>query len=151
MRASLRGYIRANLDMGSMTMNQVSPATPKDIVMSFNDCITRRDIEGLADLMTEDHVFIDAANGSVSGKQSCIAAWASFFAAFPDYRNIFERVSLTDGKAVMVGYSVCSDNRLSGPALWTAKVVAGLISEWRVYEDNTTNRKLLAAEDPSGL
>jgi hypothetical protein len=48
-------------------------------------------------------------------------------------------------------YSVCSDNRLSGPALWTAEVVGGLISEWRVYEDNTTNRKLLAAEDPSDL
>jgi ketosteroid isomerase-like protein len=134
-----------------MTMNQASPATPKDIVMSFNDCITRRDIEGLSDLMTEDHVFIDAANRRVSGKQTCIAAWASFFTTFPDYRNIFDRVSLTDGKAVMVGYSVCSDNRLSGPALWTARVVGGLISEWRVYDDSAANRELLAAEDPLGF
>jgi hypothetical protein len=46
-------------------MNQ---ASPNIIVMSFNDFITRRDIDGLSKLMTDNHVFIDAANNTISGK-----------------------------------------------------------------------------------
>jgi ketosteroid isomerase-like protein len=101
--------------------------------MSFNDCITRRDIGGLSRLMSDDHVFIDSADNIVSGKTRCVEAWQGFFAAFPDYRNHFARVLLAGDKVVMIGHSVCSDTRLAGPALWTAKVEGDLVSEWRVY------------------
>jgi ketosteroid isomerase-like protein len=60
------------------------------IVSAFNACVSRRDIDGLAKLMTRNHVFIDAADNMTKGKKRCIAAWRGFFAAFPDYRNIFE-------------------------------------------------------------
>jgi hypothetical protein len=40
-------------------------------VLAFNDCITRGDVDGLAGLMTDDHVFIDtedsAANRTLLG------------------------------------------------------------------------------------
>jgi ketosteroid isomerase-like protein len=35
-------------------------------VLAFNDCITRRDIDGLASLMTNDHVFIDTEGNLVA-------------------------------------------------------------------------------------
>jgi ketosteroid isomerase-like protein len=35
------------------------------IALQFNDCINNRDIEGLTDLMTEDHVFIDMENNRI--------------------------------------------------------------------------------------
>lgn len=116
---------------------------PRTIIGSFNDAITRRDLVGLTSLMTVDHTFIESANGSVIGKQNCKKAWARFFASFPDYHNIFERISITGDEAVIVGRSVCTDNRLAGPALWTAKLTGDLISEWRVYEDTAENRQLL--------
>jgi hypothetical protein len=124
-------------------MNQDS----RNIVMSFNDCITRGDIDGLSRLMTNDHVFIDSANNTISGKARCIEAWSVFFGAFPDYRNHFERVMLAGSEAVIIGYSVCSDIRLAGPALWTAKIKGELIAEWRVYEDTSANRALLRVTD----
>lgn len=113
------------------------------VAASFNDCINRRDLAGLSRLMTDDHVFIDTANNVVSGKERCVEAWKGFLAAFPDYRNQFDRVLLTSNQAVIVGKSVCSDVRLAGPALWTVGMVGDLVAEWRVYEDTNANRALL--------
>jgi ketosteroid isomerase-like protein len=122
-------------------------ALVEKVVMLFNDCINRGDLAGLSDLMTDDHVFIDSANNAISGKTRCVEAWRGFLAAFPDYRNQFERVRPLDGKAIIVGHSVCSDARLAGPAMWTAKVDGQLIAEWRVYEDTSANRALLGLND----
>ena len=118
-------------------------AAAHSIVSSFNDCISRSDIDGLSKLMTGDHVFIDTAGNTISGKERCVVAWTSFFAAFPDYRNTFEQVLWSGDKAAIVGRSICSDARLAGPALWTARIEGTLIAEWRVYEDTRANRTLL--------
>jgi len=122
-------------------------AAAKSIVTSFNDCIGRRDITGLSSLMTDDHVFIDTANNSISGKNCCLAVWKTFFAAFPDYCNIFQQVLIVGDHAVIVGHSVCADRRLVGPALWTAKLSGTLVAECRVYEDTTANRALLGVAE----
>jgi ketosteroid isomerase-like protein len=111
--------------------------------LAFNDCITRRDIDSLAKLMTNDHVFIDTEGNSVSGKEACIRAWTSFFEAFPDYRNVFEAVTVSCDEVIALGHSVCGDDRLAGPAIWLAKVTGGSVSQWRVLEDTAANRALL--------
>ena len=54
-----------------------------DVVMSFNECISRRDLGGLSNLMTDDHVFIDSGNNTIAGKERCVEAWRAFFATFP--------------------------------------------------------------------
>ena len=46
---------------------------PKTIVLQFNDCINNRDIDGLAHLMMEDHVFIDTQKNHICGKQNCLS------------------------------------------------------------------------------
>ena len=97
--------------------------------------------------MTADHVFIDSANNTISGKERCVEAWRGFFAAFPDYRNCFERVVLTSSEAVIVGHSVCSDARLAGSALWTAKIDGQRVAQWRVHQDTSANRALLGLKD----
>jgi hypothetical protein len=38
---------------------------------------------------------------------------------------------------------MCSDVRLDGPALWTAKARDSKLAEWRVYEDTPANRHML--------
>ena len=115
--------------------------------MSFNGCINRRYLGELSRLMTDDHVFIDSANNMISGKERCVEVWRGSFAAFPDYRNHFEHVVLSGSEAVIIGCSVCSDARLAGPALWTAKIAGQLIAEWHVYEDTSANRALSGLKD----
>jgi ketosteroid isomerase-like protein len=121
-------------------MNRINPF---DIVADFNDAINSRDPGKLALLISDDHEFTDRAGQRVIGKKDCIAAWESFFRQFPDYRNNFEHMEIHGDVVITFGHSKCSDERLSGPALWTATIKNNLIQEWRVYADTPESRKLL--------
>lgn len=113
------------------------------IVSAFNACINARDLAGLSDLMTDNHRFIDTADNVVSGKAACVGAWRGFFAAFSDYRNVFERIEVRGDDVTVAGRSECSDARLQGPALWSAKVAGEAVVEWRVWEDTPDHRATL--------
>jgi ketosteroid isomerase-like protein len=112
--------------------------------IAFNEAINRRDLSALEELMTDDHAFIDSADGAVTGKQAVLRAWEGFFEAFPDYRNEWSAVMPKGGAIVATGRSVCSNEpALDGPAIWTAETRDGKVSEWRVYEDTPANRRRL--------
>ena len=114
---------------------------PAAIATRFNDRINAGDLDGLVELMTDDHRFVDTTGHVVSGRSACREAWRSFFAAFPSYRNEFETVEERAGTVLITGRSVCVDNAdLDGPALWTAVVVGPAIAEWRVHDDTPDNR-----------
>ena len=114
------------------------------IALHFNACINTRDLAGLAALLTDDHTFIDAANTAVHGKHRVVEAWQGFFALFPDYRNLFDRVESRQDLVAIMGCSTCSEPQLDGPALWTAKVRGDQVAEWRVYTDTPANRLALS-------
>jgi ketosteroid isomerase-like protein len=111
--------------------------------LQFNECINNRDIDGLAALMTDDHTFIDSANSAVEGKETVVEAWKGFFALFPDYQNIFERVESRTHLVAIMGHSTCFEKQVDGPALWTAKIRGDKVAEWRVYKDTPENRRAL--------
>ncbi len=100
--------------------------------MKFNEKINQQDLEGLAELMTPDHIFIDSDGKVTKGKDAMKEGWRNFFAQYPDYRSIFNCVTAQDKTVVMVGYSTCSHKPLDRPSIWTAKVRGGRIAEWRV-------------------
>ena len=113
------------------------------IALKFNEKINQQDLEGLAELMTDDHTFIDIPGEIHKGKAVMKKGWKEFFEKYPDYRNIFTCVTVRNNVVVMVGYSTCSFKQLDGPSIWTAKVHGGRVSEWRVYEDTKLNRQKL--------
>lgn len=115
----------------------------KEIVIEFNNCINSRDIDGLSRLLADDYVFIDSENTAREGKQTGINDWSEFFRMFPDYMNNFDEFIEKEDMIIILGNSVCSDERLSGPAIWTAKIKDEKIYEWRVYEDKEDIRKIL--------
>jgi ketosteroid isomerase-like protein len=116
---------------------------PRTLTVAFNEQINQCNLDGLANLMSDDHTFIDTAGHAIRGKFACLDAWRGFFKAYPDYRNIFDWVVVQNTTVVVVGRSICSDLRLDGPALWVAKVGDDKLDEWRVYEDTPANRRLL--------
>lgn len=119
----------------------------ESVALEFNSRINGRDLDGLADLMSDDHTFVDTDGNVTSGKPACLHAWSTFFDAFPDYRNIVESATARGDLVVLAGHSVCSQPDLAGPALWTALVSDGRVSEWRVYQDTPPNRRHLAMPD----
>jgi len=122
----------------------MSERDPKLIVLLFNECINKQDIEGLSELMTEDHVFIDSSDDVHSGKDLMVKGWVDFFNQYPDYQNHFTRIESRGALVLLLGYSTCSHDPLDGPAIWTAKIVNDRVAEWRVYLDTIENRKKLA-------
>jgi predicted SnoaL-like aldol condensation-catalyzing enzyme len=93
--------------------------------------------------MSDDHVFIDSSEEIHKGKEMMVDGWTEFFNSYPNYRNHFSIVESRDNLVLMIGHSTCSYDPLDGPALWTAKVENGLVSEWSVYLDTLENRKML--------
>lgn len=107
------------------------------VVVDFNEAINRADLAGLTSLMSDDHRFVDSAGSSVDGREACAAVWASFFEAFPGYRNVFDSVDITaEGRVLATGRSESAVEALSGPARWYATVRNGLVSELRVEDPN---------------
>ena len=117
--------------------------SPYDLVVQFNECISRRDTDGLASLITDNHTFTDTVGNVVAGKPAVLEAWRSFFKSFPDYRNTVDHWKVEQSVVTVRGHSHCSDKRLDGPALWRAVVLDQTLAEWRVYQDSPMNRQLL--------
>jgi uncharacterized protein (TIGR02246 family) len=115
----------------------------QQLVRSFNDAINDRDLNRLAARLTDDHRFIDSAGQVVSGREAVTKAWAGFFAAFPDYRNVFDAIEARGDLVLVAGRSICSFPDLHGPALWSARVVGSRIAEWRVHDDTPEERAAL--------
>ncbi len=111
------------------------------VALKFNVKINKRGLDGLTEFMTPDHTFIDSEGEVYEGREAMKEGWRDFFSSYPNYRNIFTRVQVEDDFVAMVGYSTCSHGPLDGPALWSARVREGLVSEWRVYEDTPQNRR----------
>jgi ketosteroid isomerase-like protein len=101
--------------------------------LRFNEKINQRDVDGLAELMTDDHKFVDDAGNVTKGKSAMKEGWREFFEKYPDYRNEFTSVTVHDKVVVMVGHSMCSFKLLDGPNIWIAKIAGGRVSEWRVF------------------
>ena len=117
------------------------------VVRRFNDAISAADLEELGALMSADHVFIDSAGSRVVGRGACLDTWRDFFASFPDYQNVFDRVIVGDDAVLIVGRSSCSDPALDGPALWRAVVDDGRVREWQVADDTPASRRALGIVD----
>jgi ketosteroid isomerase-like protein len=127
--------------------------TPAETVLAFFAAINSHNSDKLAELMTEDHVFIDALGNSVLGREKTRAAWRGYFVMCPDYLVSHEDV-LHNGNTVAVFGSAAgtisvngelrAENRWRIPAAWRLMVYDGLVREFRVYADNKPVYGILA-------
>jgi ketosteroid isomerase-like protein len=109
-------------------------------------------VEGLAALMSDNHLFVDSLGNSMRGKENMSKGWKGYFALFPDYhisiRETLQKGSNfalfgTAGGTHVVHGKLLERNRWKVPAAWRATVKAGRVSEWRVFADNYRTASLL--------
>lgn len=131
--------------------------SPVETVLQFMDRINRRDVDALAELMTEDHVFIDSLGGSVRGREKMRAGWRGYFAFCPDYwvshEEIFQSGNLvavfgSTGGTIAAKGELPPENKWQISAAWLATVENSLVKEWRVYADNKPVYDILARSKP---
>ncbi len=131
--------------------------TPVDTVLHFLKCINERDANKLAELMTEDHLFVDSLGQQVRGREKMRAAWKGYYAFCPDYwvwhEEIFQnrnRVAVFGmaGGTIAANGQLPPENKWRTCAAWLAVVENGLVKEWRVYADNKPVHDILAKIHP---
>lgn len=119
--------------------------TPIETVLAFMDRINQRDPDKLAELMTEDHVFIDSLGQAVRGRATMRKGWQAYYAFCPDYwvshEDIFQNGNIVAvfgaaGGTISVKEKMPAENKWQTPAAWRVVVENGLVQEWRVYADN---------------
>jgi ketosteroid isomerase-like protein len=109
-------------------------STPKEVALTFVDCINSGDADRLTTLMTEDFTLIDMEGDVVHGRQR----W-DYFELYPKYK-IYVKQVLTSGNGVAIigkttGSHVPPEIEEKETILWTAEIRKGLVSEWRIYSD----------------
>jgi uncharacterized protein (TIGR02246 family) len=118
---------------------------PLDIVHAFVNAINRRNIDELAELMTEDHVFTDGLGVAVRGRDNMKAGWAAYLQLVPGFTIAIEETYSDDPVVILLGVAqgTYAGETWSTPAAWRAKVRDGRVAEWRVYADNEPIRQLM--------
>ena len=127
--------------------------TPEKVVRAFVRRINRRDVEGLTQLMTDNHVLIDSLGHRIPGGRPAMnAAWTGYFQMVPEYQISAKAIFRRGNTVILVGtasgnYRVSTTTDSVGtwrtPATWRAVVRRGRIAEWQVYADNEPIRELM--------
>ena len=130
----------------------------KRTLLAFIDRINAHDVEGLAELMSDDHTFIDAHGNQVCGKEKMTAGWRGYFEWFPDYyievNEVFEGrhahgsdeasaivEAREDGETfALFGFAGGSFKGKQSecwrlPVAWKASVRDGRVTLWQVFAD----------------
>jgi ketosteroid isomerase-like protein len=134
-------------------MAPLKSETVKRVAFEFVNAINHQSVEEIADLMTEDHVFIDSMGTRVDGKQRMKAGWEGYFRMVPDYTIVIDETFVEGAVVGMLGtaqgtYSTDGvlrpENKWSTPASWRGLIRGSLVAEWRIYADNEPIRQIMA-------
>lgn len=143
----------------------------EEVARLFVHAINRQDVAALADLMTQDHHFIDSLGNAVVGRDVARRGWAGYFGMVPDYGiTILESygtgpvvILLGTAKGTFVpappapshnpvaqpkaatepGLQLNPENAWQTPIALRAQIEGGRVAEWRVYADNEPIRELM--------
>jgi ketosteroid isomerase-like protein len=114
--------------------------TNRQLIIAFVAAINARAPEALAELMSDDHTFIDAHGNEVVGREKMLGGWRGYFEWFPDYQ--IEVVQIFEGGEDfgLFGYaggSFKGNPELSWrlPAAWKVAVGDQRVALWQVYAD----------------
>ena len=109
----------------------------------------------LAELMAQDHTFVDSLGNSVHGREKMREGWRGYFAFCPDYWVSHEEIFANGNMVAVFGAAggtivrkgeLPPENKWRAAAAWLAIVENGLVREWRVYADNKPVYEIMAKE-----
>jgi hypothetical protein len=122
------------------------------VFKAFVNAINQANTEELKKLMSEDHIFIDAAGRKEEGREKMIAGWKSYFEMFPDYKIEIE--DIIQGEEIIGAFGTATgtyngkrglvpQNIIKMPAAWRAIIKDGKVKLWQVYADWTEGMKII--------
>lgn len=122
------------------------------------EAINAHDAEAIAELMTEDHRFIDSGGMIVDGRDAMREGWIGYFKMVPDYVVDVCEV-FTSGDTVVLLGKACGTYSADGtvrpedywetPAAWKAIVAGERIALWQVFADSEPIGAIMRKYKPS--
>jgi len=115
------------------------------VVLDFVEAINNSDVDGILNLMPENHVFTDSHGNKLTGKEKLKQAWIGYFRLFPDYKIEINEVLEKDALVCILGYASGTylnmknennSNHWRVPAAWRATIKNSQVFTWQVYTDN---------------
>ncbi len=155
--------------LNSMTIDKAAPVEKIDkrnisdddntrIILNYIDRINHHDIDGLLELMSDDHEFSDSTGVNIHGKEEMKLAWFDFFIHFPDYTILPDEIITDKNTGAVFGIAkgtyfdegeLEEKNKFKVPASWKASFKDGKVSEWKVYADFDQVRKIILSKNIS--
>lgn len=121
--------------------------SPTRVAVNFVDHINQRDLAGLTRLMSSGHVLEVFDEDALTGRVANTDAWRGYFASFPHYLIHPHRVSQCGTSVAILGHTTGSHLDLPDEQermltlIWVADTENGLVTRWKLIEDNLHNRK----------
>jgi ketosteroid isomerase-like protein len=120
-----------------------------DTIQTFIDCINAHDANGLGELMSDDHTFVDAHGNEVVGKEKMVAGWRGYFEWFPDYYIEVTDVFENGDTFAMFGFAGGSFKGKESeswrlPAAWKVIAKDGRVALWQVFADTKIPFEIIA-------
>jgi hypothetical protein len=119
---------------------------PVAVVVSFIDCINRRDLDGLAALMSDDHTLVVLDEAPLVGRAANVSAWRGYFSSFPDYVIHPRHLAAAGARVAVLGSTTGShlglpdEEEMGLGVIWLADAVDGRVSRWQVADDTEARR-----------
>jgi ketosteroid isomerase-like protein len=124
----------------------------KAIVIRFVKAINNHDVNEIINLISEDHIFIDAMDHKSVGKKGMKEGWKGYFELFPDYQIEISDIIENESVIGLFGYASATYKNLTNkfnsnfwriPASWKAIVENNKIKHWQVYCDYSNLFKII--------
>ena len=134
------------------TKTRMGKESDKDIALKYVEAINNHNIDEIVNLMSEDHVFIDAYGDRYVGKKGMKEGWKGYYELFPDYKVEISDIIENDSLIGLFGYASgtyknikdeSNSNFWRTPASWKAVVKNKKIKHWKVYCDYSKLFKII--------
>lgn len=116
--------------------------TPTEVAFAFVHAINSKDIEHLANLMSENHKFIDGDGSEHVGKEQMKVGWKEHLALIPNLTlsismhfeegNIVILLGRSNGTIIQNG-ELKPENSWEVPCAWRVLVESEKVVEWQLY------------------
>jgi ketosteroid isomerase-like protein len=116
------------------------------------DCINRGDLDGLVEIMSDDHRLEVLAEKPLVGRAANAEAWRGYMQAFPRYVIYPHRIAGDGPDVAILGHTTGSHLGLPDAEerklllIWLAVVKDDAIERWCLLEDSPPNRKRLGLD-----
>jgi uncharacterized protein (TIGR02246 family) len=116
--------------------------TEVETAHAFVDAINSRNPDRLAELMTDNHTFVDSDGSEHSGREAMRRGWREYFSMVPDFRIEVKETLVKDDTVVLLGFAEGTfdqdgelkvENHWLVPAAWRVKIQSGLVAVWQLY------------------